>query len=271
VSTDQRTLMIDRVLNAISPALSAEIERMIDEKCADLEIQHHSRMQHAIREAEETIRRQAEIERHRVVEQVVEETRESVRKQVSDDLQAQFVQTLDATMRSLTSTHEAELQQATSTHAAELQQARAEWGAERDRIQQQLEQWRSFAEAQKQLFEANSQGEILVRWIKLAEPFGSSIALYTAKPDGLGLWKSRGTAVFPDVISHQTTDPEAFFMPIVVRGKTVAAISAVAPYQAEALGFLVNIMERALETFGLKLRSTIQKAPAPAPEPARIR
>jgi hypothetical protein len=233
---------------------------MIDEKCTELEMQHHARLQNAIREAEETIRKQAEIERHHVVEQVVEETRESVRKQVSDELQAQFAQTLDATMRTLASTHE-----------AELQQARAEWAAERDRIQKQLEQWRSFAEAQKQLSDSNSQGEILMRWLKLAEPFGSSIAVYTAKPDGLGLWKSRGTAVFPAVISQQTTDPDSFFRPIVVRGKAVAAVSAVAPYHADALDFLVNTKDRALETFGLKLRSTIQKAPAPAPEPARIR
>src|SRR5262245_49991072 len=179
-------------------------------------------MQSARRETEETIRRQADIERHRVVEQVVEETRESVRKQVTDDLQAQFAQTLDATMRTLTSTQE-----------AEMQQARAEWAAERDRIQQQLEQWRSFAEAQKQLSEANSQGEILMRWLKLAESFGSSIAIYTAKPDGLGLWKSRGTAVFPELISHETTDPDSFFSPIIVRGKTVAAVCATSPYQAE--------------------------------------
>jgi hypothetical protein len=262
VSTDQRTHQIDRVLNAISPALSAEIDHMIDEKCAELEMQQHARLQHAIRETEETIRKQAEVERRNAVERVAEETRDIVRRQVSDELQAQFAQRLDETTRTLTSTHE-----------AELQQARAEWAAERDRIQQQLEKWRSFAEAQKQLFDANSQGEILMRWLKLAEPFGSSIAVYTAKPDGLGLWKSRGQAVFPEVISQQTTDPDSFFMPIVVRGKAVAAVSALAPYHADALDFLVNTMERALETFGLKLRSTIQKAPAPAPAPeaARIR
>jgi hypothetical protein len=152
----------------------------------------------------------------------------------------------------------------------ELLQAKAEWAAERDRIQQQVEQWRSFAEAQKQLSDSSSQGEILMRWLKLAEPFGSSIALYTAKPDGLGLWKSRGNAVFPVVISPETTDPDSFFRPVVVRGKTVAAMSAVAPYHADALDFLVNMLERALETCGLKLRLTIQQK-APSPEAARIR
>lgn len=258
MSTDQRTHEIDRVLNAISPALSAELDRIIDEKCAELLLQSQARLQHALREAEENIRSQAEIERRSAVEQVVEETRESVRRQVSEELQAQFVRTLDESTQTLTSNHE-----------AALEQAKAEWAAERDRIQQQLEQWRSFAEAQKQLSEANSQGEILMRWLKLAEPFGSSIAVYTAKPDGLGLWKSRGKAVFPEVISHQTTDPDSFFRPIVVRGKTVAAVSAVAPYHADALDFLVNTMERAIETFGLKLRSTIQRPSAP--EPVRVR
>ena len=260
MSTDQRTHQIDRVLNAISPALSAEIDRMIDEKCVELEMQAQTRLQNAIRDVEETIRKQAEVERRNAVDQVFEETRESTRKQVSEELQAQFVLTLNETTRALTSSHE-----------AELQRAKAEWATERERIQQQLEQWRVFAEAQKQLSEANSQGEILMRWIKLAEPFGSSIAIYTLKTDGLGLWKSRGTAVFPEVISDQTTDPDSLFRPIVVRGKTVAAVSAIAPYNADAVDFLANTMERALETFGLKLRSTIQKAPAPAPEPARIR
>ena len=71
------------------------------------------------------------------------------------------------------------------------------------------------------------------------------------------------------MISHQTTDPDSFFRPVVVRGKTVAAVSAVAPYHADALDFLVNTVERAIEMFGLKLRSTIQKPSAP--EPVRIR
>jgi len=258
VSTDQRTHEIDRVLNAISPVLSAEIDRIIDEKCAELELQAQTRLQNALRETEENIRRQAEVERRSAVEQVVEETRDTVRRQVSEELEAQFARTLDVTTRTLTSNHE-----------TAFEQARAEWAAERERIQQQLEQWRSFAEAQKQLSDANSQGEILMRWLKLAEPFGSSVAVYTAKPDGLGLWKSRGTAVFPEVISHQTTDPDSFFRPIVVRGKTVAAVSAVAPYHGDALDFLANTMERAIETFGLKLRSAMQGTPAP--EPVRIR
>ena len=50
----------------------------------------------------------------------------------------------------------------------------------------------------------------------------------------------------------------------------VAALSAVAPYHADALDFLVNMLERALETLGLKLRLTMQQK-APASEPARIR
>src|SRR5206468_11619925 len=54
----------------------------------------------------------------------------------------------------------------------------------------------------------------------------SSDLVYVIKADGLALWKSRGDGAFPEIISQQTTDPESYFRAITVRGKTVAAVSA---------------------------------------------
>src|SRR5262249_30062347 len=136
---------------------------------------------------------------------------------------------------------------------------KAEAAAERDQLQAQLDQWRVFAQAQQQLAESSSQPEMLSRFLNLAEPFTGGLALYVAKPDGLALWKSRGKAAFPGIISKETTDPEAFFRTVTVRGKAVAAVCAALPFRREALEFLTGSLERAVEGFGLKLRSPLPK------------
>ena len=50
-----------------------------------------------------------------------------------------------------------------------------------------------------------------------AEAFAPNLAVYVAKADGLALWKTRGSRLFPKVVSKETIDPEAYFRPIVVR------------------------------------------------------
>ena len=94
--------------------------------------------------------------------------------------------------------------------------------------------------------------------MKLSESFAPGIAVYVAKADGLALWKSRGSASFPEIISQQSTDPESFFKIISVRGKTVAAVSAIQPYRVDALEFAAGTMERAIELFALRLRAPVQ-------------
>src|SRR5207247_2615513 len=124
------------------------------------------------------------------------------------------------------------------------------------------DQWRTFAETQRQLAEAASQPEILTRFLKLAEPFADGLAMYVIKGDGLALWKSKGKGAFPEIISKQTTDPESYFRTLSVRGKTVGALCAAPSFKGDALDFLAGSLERAIEVFGLKLRAPVPKAAA---------
>jgi hypothetical protein len=261
-----RTEAVDRVLEALSPALTAELERVVEENRQSLEADFQSRLQIAIRDAEENTRITAAAERHQAVENAIQETQQTVREQTTTELQLQFEQRLAEAREAVRRQVSEELQQdfdrklqdlttrAEADHSA-AKRAQDEWTDERNRMQQQLEQWRVFAEAQRQLNEAGSQPEILVRWLNFAEPFAGSIALYTTRPDGLTLWKSRGETQFPQIISLHN-DPESYyFKAVVVRGKTVAAVSAAQPYRTEALDFLTATLERAIELFGLRLRN----------------
>ena len=141
-----------------------------------------------------------------------------------------------------------------------MNQLRQEWSAERSRLQDALDRWRVFAETQRLFSEASSQPEILARFLKVAELFAEGLALYVTKPDGLALWKSKGKGAFPEIISKETTDPESYFRHISVRGKTVGAICAVPSFKADALDFLAASLERAIEAFGLRLRTPVPKA-----------
>ena len=116
------------------------------------------------------------------------------------------------------------------------------------------------SEAQHQLAEAASQSEMLSRALILAQPFAAGAALYVAKSDGLALWRSKGDGVFPQIISPQATDPDSYFRAISIRGKTVAALCATPPFKVDALDFLAAALERAVEVFGLKLRTPVPKA-----------
>jgi hypothetical protein len=236
-----KTQALDRVLEALSPALASELDRIVEETRQALEQEFQKRLQAALRDAESSAQKSAEAN----LQQAVADARESARKQVTEELERQFKKTLDQSTGDL----------------------KSEAASERARLQEQLDQWRTFAEAQRQLTEASSQSEILMRFMKLADSFAPALAVYVAKPDGLALWKSRGKAAFPEIVSEETTDPEFYFRIVSVRGKTVAAVCAGQPCKAESLDFLVSSMERAIELFGLRLRIPAPKAGAPG-EPA---
>ena len=85
------------------------------------------------------------------------------------------------------------------------------------------------ADAQRQMAESRSQSEILSHFLDGAEVFAPNLAVYVTKADGLALWKTRGTTAFPELVSKETIDPEAYFKPIVVRERTVAAVCARQP------------------------------------------
>jgi hypothetical protein len=229
---DLKTQALDRLLALLSPALSQELDRVVQATTERLEQEHQQRLQHAVSEAESAVQARAVSAQ----EQAVEEARQAARKQ-AEELEQQFQQRFsEATDR-----------------------LKAEAAAERDQLQRQLDQWRLFAEVQQQLTEASSQPEILSRFLKLAESFSHGVAVYVAKADGLALWKSRGNGAFPNIISKDTTDPDAYFRTVTIRGKAVAAVCAAPPFKGEALDFLTASLERAVEGFGLKLRSPLPK------------
>jgi hypothetical protein len=230
-----KTQALDRVLEALSPALAAELDRVVDETRQALEQEFQKRLQTAVREAETATKASAEAQMTRAVA----ETKEATKKQVTAELEERFRSKLAET-------------------AAQL---KGEASVERARLQEQVDQWRVFAETQRQLAEASSQPEILARFLKIAQPFAAGLGLYVTKTDGLALWKHRGTGAFPEIISQETTDPETYFRTIVVRAKVVAAVCAMPPFSAGALDFLGSSLERAIEVFGLKLK-------APVPKPA---
>jgi hypothetical protein len=243
-----RTEAVDRLLEALSPALTAELDRVVDETRQRLEAEFESRLQASIRHAEEAVRVAAENDRQVAIDRAVEEAREVVRTQIANELQSEFERRLEEARDAVRSQISSELQVGFDRRLQEV-------NAEGDRLRQEIAEWRVLAESQKRLSEATSQAEILLRWLNLVEPFVGAIAVYVAKADGLALWKSRGSGVFQQIISQQTTDPESYFKPIAVRGKTVAAVCALPPYRTEVLDFLTTTLERAIELFGFRLRN----------------
>lgn len=228
-----QTKALDRLLEALSPALSAELDRVVTETRDTLEQEFQKRLQTAVKDTETSTQSAAQLD----LQKAVAETRDAVRKQVTEELEQKFKQTLEG----------------------KTNQLQSGFAEERARLQEQLTQWRVFAETQRQLAEASSQAEILARFLKLAESFAPSLAVYVTKADGLALWKSRGKTIFPEIISEETTDPEFYFKALNVRGKDVAAVYAAQPYKTEALDFLAASIERAIEVFGLKLRTPVPK------------
>lgn len=230
---DPKTQALDRLLQVLSPALAAELDRVVVEASESLEEDFKNRLQTALQEREAFVQMNAADELNRAVA----EASDATRRQVTEELEQKFAQRL-AEMTNL---------------------LQAQGAEERARLQEQVEQWKAFADTPRQLAESSSQAEILARFLRLAEPFAPGLAVYVAKSDGLALWKSRGKAAFPEIISQETTDPESYFRTIVVRGRTVAAVSAVAPFKSEALDFFGASLERAIELFGLKLKNPVLK------------
>ena len=253
MAMELKTKALDRLLDALSPALEAELDRVVKETQeatqeatrAALEQEFEKRIQTAVIEVETAAKMAAATQQEQAVGDAVAkaaaeaaaqasaQAKEETRKQVTEELEQQFAQKLsEATTR---------LNNAAS--------------AEHARLKEELNQWRAFAETQRQLAEASSQAEILSRFLRLVDPFADALAIYVTKADGLALWKSRGKNSFPEIISKQTTDPESYFKLITVRGKTVAAVVAAPPFKAGALDFVVASLERAIEVFGLKLKA----------------
>ena len=143
----------------------------------------------------------------------------------------------------------------------EFQTATAQWAAERARLQEQADEWRVLAEAQRALAGCGSQAEILLRFLNLAAPFAASAAVYVSKAERLVLWKARGPATFSENIAQTGAEAQFYFRPVAVREKIVAAVCAADPCRRDTLDFLGECLERSIEVFGLRLHTAhVQKA-----------
>ena len=248
---DVKTHALDRVFEALAPALGAELDRVAQEARDSVTQECDSRIQSAVREAEAAANETARAE----IERAIQQAKDDARREITAELEQQFQQRLEGAT--------AELKSEAAAERARLEEAMAqlknEWSEELNKVEDDRQRWRTLAEAQRQLGEATSQPEMLARFLALGQPFAEGIAVYVTKADGLALWQSKGKGDFPKILSHDSRDQESFFRTISVRGKTVGAICAAAPFQTDALEFLAGSLEHAVEAFGLKLRTPATK------------
>jgi len=239
---------VDRLMEALAPSLAAELEKILAESRQRFEDEFEARMQTALRDAELATLHLAEVR----LEEAVGQAREEMRVQLMDG----FPEQLNLAMQRVREEMSAKADEA-------MKAAFANWAQERTTLQEQLSKWHAYADAQHQLSQCTSQTEIVNRLFKLCEPFAESFAFYVSKADGLALWKSGGSRVFPKLVSPDTIDPDLYFKPAVVRDKVVAAVCATRPCKTESLEFLVSCFERAIESFGMKLQSRAARPPLP--------
>jgi hypothetical protein len=258
-----KTQTVDKILEALAPALSAELERVLQEARQQQEEEFRKRLEGAKQDAEKAVLQLADAEKAKALADArakmtaeFQAQKDSAiadsREKVSADMRNAFQETLRQTIDQL------------GAEFAKQSQASAEhWETERGRLQDQANLWRLYAEAPQQLSDSGSQAEMLTRFLNLVEPFAEAVAVYVAKADGLALWKSRGKGAFSDLVSKDTIDPESFFRALVVRERTVAAVCAVPPFKIEPLDFLSSCLGRAIEGFGLKLKTPVPRPPDP--------
>jgi hypothetical protein len=247
-----------KAVDSTDSALAAELTRILETARQQLEEEFRKRLEAAVRDAESASEKAVERERERLEaavrdaesasEKAIEREREQsvaqARLQVTAELRGQFDQTLQQNNARLQAEFEERMGASTK-----------QWEEEKARLQEQLAVWRTYADAQRQMAESHTQAEILGHFLDRAESFAPNLAVYVAKPDGLALWKTRGRMAFPNVVSKDTIDPDAYFKTIVVRERVVAAVCARHPLKPESLDFLSGVLSRAIETFGMRLQN----------------
>jgi hypothetical protein len=233
---DLRTEGLDKLLESMGPALSEDVARILESTRRQLEEEFRKRLEAVVRDTEKAAASLTDSQR--------EEILAKAREQLSAELKEQYDQTLRKTTVQM---------QAEFDHRMRVSEQ--QWHAERTRLQEQLNLWRTYAEAQRKMAESRSQVDVLSHFLDRVEAFAPAIAVYVSKADGLELWKTRGKGAFPQVVSQSTIDPDAYFKPIVVRDRTVAAVCARPPFKAESLDFLSACLAHAVETFGMRLQN----------------
>jgi hypothetical protein len=258
--------LADRLISSAQPALAAELNNILDELRSRFESESEVRLTKAL--LEKDIEHKAELERVRQAmaadaESAVEAKLDEVRTRLEADHEARLGEQLSSRLAALGEQKDAEAQAAAET-----------WNEHQMVLERKLERWRTLAEYHSKIGESSSQLEILRRFLLSGSRFASGVAVYLQKADGLSLWKSEGDgAVFPEVASEGSIDPEWFYSTVVVRGKTVAAVSAAGMTDREALVVMVAALKHAVENFGLRLRFMSGEPrpdadPAPAPASA---
>jgi hypothetical protein len=223
-----------------NPVISGELGRILESTRQQVEEEFRKLLEVVARDAESAAIKQADAER--------EQALIDARVQLSAELRDQFDQTLRQTIEKMQADFDQRMGAATD-----------EWNAEKSRLQEEMKVWRIYADAQREMGESRSQGEILAHFLDRAETFAPNLAVYVARADGLALWITRGSGPFPQVVSKSTIDPEAYFKPVVVKNKTVAAVCARKPIKTESLDFLTGALSRAIEAFGIRLQDQISK------------
>lgn len=222
----------ESVRRSVTAELEARLEKDLDKQLSEL----RERLEGDARQKVDKLNGQHA--------QAVAAERVSVRESVTADLNARSSTELKAALSGL----ETRLKE-------DAHRAGSQWKLERTELIEQVDRWRLLAEFQRRLGDASSQAEMLNRFLSASERFCSGVALYVNKPDGLELWHSKGeTAAFPALISTETIDPEWYFAPVVIRSKTVAAICAAGIDDRDSLALLVEVLRKAVEGFGLRLR-----------------
>src|SRR5262249_4121902 len=143
---DVKTRAVDRVLEALSPVLTSELDRLVQETRENLEQEFQFRLGAAIRDAETMGTSAAQLQLERAVEQAKEETRQ----QVTDELEQQFNERIEV----VTAQARGDAAEGRTRFEAAMNQLQEAWSAERTKLQEELEQWKAFAEVQRQLSEA---------------------------------------------------------------------------------------------------------------------
>jgi hypothetical protein len=235
---------VNKILEALAPALSGEIARIVQEATQEQE----TRLETAVRDAETRVREAAEAEKAQAVAAVREEL--AADKANEARLAAERDQWL-AEKNKLTG------------EMTRLEADMSRFKEDAAQLKEQATLWRTYAEAQSAISDSASQPEMLNKFLQFAEAFAPAVAVYVAKPDGLELWKFRGASIFPKSTSDISTDPNVYFKTIVVRGKTLAAVCARQPYKSDGLDYLSGCLGRAVESFALKLSTTVPRPAVP--------
>lgn len=246
----------NRLIEAISPQLFTELDRMLEEFRQKLEAEATVRLKKALLDKESEFRTRTDEETHRVRS----ETSDRIRSEVTTLLEARFAGQLTS-----------ELEKVKQEMGIQAREALEGWQKERLDLVSKAEQLRVLYDFHSQVWGAASQSEILRRFMVAADRLSSGVAVYLNRDDGLARWETKGEAAFPELISQETIDPEWRFEEIVVRSRTVAAVCAAGVTGRESFDGIVTTLQRAIENFGLRSRffgpGGISSSP---PNPAKV-